>query len=77
MFVCLCHAVTDKDIQHAVECGAEINDIMRDLKAATHCGSCLDDVNDIIEATKQAEQPTLKNPHDMINIYGKKNPQAA
>lgn len=41
MFVCLCHAVTDKDIKRAVENGAcTMRDLRNELQVATQCGRC-------------------------------------
>ncbi|MEW6611747.1 MAG: (2Fe-2S)-binding protein [Pseudomonadota bacterium] len=41
MYVCLCHAVTDRDIKQAVENGACTMRHLRDeLKVATQCGRC-------------------------------------
>lgn len=49
MFVCLCHSVTDSDINQAIENGAEsVAELMRELKVATQCGSCLDDVSALV-----------------------------
>lgn len=41
MYVCLCHAVTDKDIKRAVEEGAcTMRDLRNGLQVATQCGRC-------------------------------------
>ncbi len=41
MYVCVCNAVTDRDIQKAIEDGATSFDHLRDeLKVATCCGRC-------------------------------------
>ncbi|EEZ80768.1 MAG: hypothetical protein HN639_03780 [Candidatus Thioglobus sp.] len=41
MYICICNAVTDKDIQKAVKNGAcSINDLGKELKVGTCCGRC-------------------------------------
>lgn len=41
MYVCLCHAVSDKDIRKAVEAGAcSMRDLRNELQVATQCGRC-------------------------------------
>lgn len=41
MYVCLCHDVTERDIERAVERGASSLDHLQDeLKVATCCGGC-------------------------------------
>ncbi|SMM98717.1 Bacterioferritin-associated ferredoxin [uncultured Candidatus Thioglobus sp.] len=41
MYVCICNAVTDKDINQAIEQGARsLNDLSTQLKVGTCCGRC-------------------------------------
>ncbi len=41
MYVCLCHGVTEADIESAVDEGARsLKDLSRDLGVATQCGKC-------------------------------------
>lgn len=41
MYVCICHAVTERDIHHAVEQGAcSMRELRNELKIATQCGRC-------------------------------------
>ncbi|MDC0214137.1 (2Fe-2S)-binding protein [Gammaproteobacteria bacterium] len=41
MYVCLCNAVTDKDIAEAVEQGAtNFAEVQEATRASTGCGSC-------------------------------------
>ena len=52
MYVCVCHKVTDKQIQRAVRDGAEdLCDVMEQLMVATNCGSCAEHAMQIIQAT--------------------------
>lgn len=53
MFVCLCHGITDKQIENVVINQGVGN--MRELKAAlgvgSQCGSCINTAQDIIDTT--------------------------
>ncbi|MEX2523755.1 MAG: (2Fe-2S)-binding protein [Gammaproteobacteria bacterium] len=41
MFVCVCHAITDREIDQAVEDGAVTLDQLKDeLDVGTSCGTC-------------------------------------
>lgn len=43
MIVCLCHRISDRDIQVAVKSGtASFDDLQDDLRVATACGCCRD-----------------------------------
>lgn len=53
MFVCLCHGITDTQIEHVVRTQGVGN--IRELKSAlgvgSQCGSCIDMAQDIIDST--------------------------
>ena len=41
MYVCICNAVTEREIRQAVECGAtSMRQLKRDLGVAGGCGKC-------------------------------------
>ena len=41
MYVCVCHAVTDRQIREAAESGARtLKDLRRDLGVTRDCGRC-------------------------------------
>ncbi|TYK64420.1 (2Fe-2S)-binding protein [Colwellia echini] len=41
MYVCLCHGVTDKQIETAIDNGAEtMKSLATELKVGTQCGKC-------------------------------------
>ena len=45
MYVCLCHAVTDHEIQEAIRDGhTTAQGIMSATRAGTGCGSCVDEI---------------------------------
>lgn len=41
MYICICHAVTERDIQHAVESGVvKFQELAHQLHVAQQCGTC-------------------------------------
>jgi bacterioferritin-associated ferredoxin len=58
VFVCICHAVTDREILEHIQLGADSEDeIGRRCGAGTGCGSCLDRICDLIDETTLARAP--------------------
>jgi bacterioferritin-associated ferredoxin len=57
MYVCLCKAVTDRQIHKTISEGAStFAEIRRQLGVATQCGKCCQQAKSIVEtATKKAE----------------------
>ncbi len=52
MFVCVCKAISDKDIKSAIYAGAEDLDSIQDaLGAGTGCGTCHDFTQQLIDET--------------------------
>ena len=50
MYVCICHAVTDQQIEHAVDSGARsLDQIGRDTNAGISCGTCHDQIEDLVD----------------------------
>jgi bacterioferritin-associated ferredoxin len=50
MYVCLCRAVTDRQVRHAVRAGAcSIADVMECTRAGTCCGGCHATIEEIID----------------------------
>ncbi len=50
MYVCICHAVTDKDIRKAVDGGAcSLFDVQNELPVGSCCGSCEDTAQSLVE----------------------------
>ncbi len=66
MYVCICNAVTDRDIRRAAASGADSLYALQDsLGVATCCGSCRQQATDILDEThsrRGALQPTLYVP---------------
>jgi len=50
MYVCLCHAVTDREIREEVERGAcSLSDVQCRLPVASCCGHCEDTAREVID----------------------------
>ncbi|MEC7106937.1 MAG: (2Fe-2S)-binding protein, partial [Pseudomonadota bacterium] len=54
MYICLCQAVTDRDIQASVDAGAEsLDDVQATLPVALNCGTCRDSAEALINEALQ------------------------
>lgn len=50
MFVCVCHAVTDREVERAIEGGAKSREeVTRTCRAGGDCGACHQTIDDMIE----------------------------
>jgi bacterioferritin-associated ferredoxin len=49
MYVCVCHAVTDREIREAVDCGARsLLDVQCRLPVGACCGRCQDTAEQVV-----------------------------
>lgn len=56
MYVCLCHAVTDKHIEQAIAEGARcIKELRSKLKVTSKCGRCIDCTKSCLNASINAK----------------------
>ena len=71
MIVCLCHRVSDRDIQRAVREGTTSFDVLQDdTRIASSCGCCHDCAREVFDAAcakhgvhaGHAEQPLVFHP---------------
>ncbi len=54
MFVCICNAITDRQIQETVAAGAStLGDLQAQLGVATCCGCCSDLASSFLNSTSQ------------------------
>lgn len=54
MYVCICHAVTDKDIRAAAKNGAcSLEALGVSLRVATSCGRCAECARSVLHETTQ------------------------
>jgi bacterioferritin-associated ferredoxin len=50
MYVCVCHAVTDKDIRKAVDRGAcSLFDVQNELPVGSCCGRCEETAKSVVD----------------------------
>lgn len=55
MYVCVCHAVTDRAIRQAAQAGAcSLSELARTLRVATGCGKCATLAQDLLAASDRA-----------------------
>ncbi len=64
MYVCICNAITDKQIRRAAQAGAsDLWDLQRELGLASGCGSCKEQAMDILREDAAAHvEPTIYTP---------------
>lgn len=61
MYVCVCNAVTDRQIAQAMRSGArDLADVTRQLGVGTNCGTCLSYAQELIEATNPGQPGTIR-----------------
>lgn len=72
MYVCLCNAVTEREVRHAAQLGAtSLEDLGESLGVATCCGKCADCARGILrdEVRKERiERATSRQPSIMIRL---------
>jgi len=50
MFVCVCHAISDREVRSAIEGGATTREaVTRACRAGGDCGACHQTIEDMIE----------------------------
>lgn len=58
MYVCVCHAVTDKDIRKAVDRGASsLFDVQNELPVGSCCGRCEDTAQSVVDEYLSTRRP--------------------
>lgn len=56
MYICICNAITDKQVIDAIEHGASsLDDLKTQLGLATCCGSCAKTAVEYIQSAKQSQ----------------------
>lgn len=60
MYVCVCHAVTDKDIRRAVDGGAcSLLDVQNELPVASCCGRCEETARGVVDEYLSSRGPLI------------------
>lgn len=61
MYVCVCQAVTDREIHQAAKDGAKtITDLRRDLGVGTECGRCVSCARKCLKSVGADAQESLR-----------------
>lgn len=59
MYVCVCHGVTERHIDQAVDRGAtRLKDLRRNLRVATGCGACASCARDCLKDSLATRRPS-------------------
>ena len=62
MYICVCNAITDKQIREAADAGArDVWDLQARLGVASNCGSCRDTAAEILQEHRSADRKAI--PH--------------
>lgn len=57
MYICVCNAITDKQIREAADAGArDLWDLQARLGVASNCGSCKETAAEILREHRSAER---------------------
>ncbi len=62
MYVCICHGITDKDIQEAPKQGICSMKMLREsMQVGNQCGCCQDYANQILQEAINVNSDTCRN----------------
>ena len=60
MYVCICNAVTDRQIRDAAEAGVtNLRDLQSTLGVAAGCGSCKETASELLRETRQRRKAVM------------------
>lgn len=60
MYVCICKAITEKQIEEAAQTASSLSEVCKKLGVGSECGLCLTDVN-ALQKFKPNQQNTDSN----------------
>ncbi|MFK7928796.1 MAG: bacterioferritin-associated ferredoxin [Myxococcota bacterium] len=67
MIVCLCEAVSDRDIRRAIDDGSNtLRDIKQSCGAGGQCGSCCNDLRRMLEARDETPTSGVSSPGSLL-----------
>ena len=56
MYICVCNAISDKDVKTAIKNGAKsIKELNQQLNVGSNCGTCVSSIQLLIDDSKQAK----------------------
>ena len=57
MYICICNAITEKQIRSAAKAGvSDVRGLQAELGVATNCGSCTDTAAEILRESHRTER---------------------
>jgi bacterioferritin-associated ferredoxin len=60
MYVCVCHAISDRQIREVIERGAaSLHEVQAHLPVASCCGCCEDAAREVIESHTESTTRTV------------------
>jgi bacterioferritin-associated ferredoxin len=60
MFVCVCHAISDRQIREVVDRGAaSLHEVQAHLPVASCCGCCEDTARELIDSHVESASPPV------------------
>jgi bacterioferritin-associated ferredoxin len=65
MYVCVCNAITDKEIRKAAKAGVQdVYGLQQELGVAAGCGSCMETASEILREAQRSgfAEPVLYQP---------------
>lgn len=66
MYICLCHGITDKDLENALQqAQGRTKEALKNLKLGTDCGSCIEEALDKLHRDKQYGKELSKSSFDL------------
>lgn len=65
MYVCICNAITDRQICHAIDqgCGS-VSDVFRRVGEKPNCGKCVPDLCRMVRSARRRAMPPLADAAD-------------
>ena len=63
MYACICHAVTEREVNEAIAEGAKsVRAVSKATGAGSNCGSCVNRLNCLLSAAKEAAGEPVREP---------------
>ena len=60
MYICMCHAINDRQIREVVQRGAaNLRDVQTYLPVASCCGQCEDSANELIQSQLESTEGVI------------------
>jgi bacterioferritin-associated ferredoxin len=65
MYVCICHAITDSQVRHALGQGCRsVSDVFRRVGERPNCGKCVPDLCRMLRSSHRPRAPVMADAAD-------------